>query len=107
MKIRHNSRAFMIHEKNEILLQKFEFRFTGKLKILWVTPGGGVEEGESFEQALGEFHDWLPDDCVVLTWSNTDLYTLADNCYSFLETFYSSNDSKKIDMFNFKAICFK
>ena len=40
--------------------------------------------GKSFEKALGEFHDWLPDDCVVLTWSNTDLYTLADNCYSFL-----------------------
>ena len=52
MKIRNNSRAFIINEKNEILLQKFEFRFTGKLKILWVTPGGGVEEGESFEQAL-------------------------------------------------------
>ena len=52
MKIRNNSRAFIVNEKNEILLQKFEFSFTGKLKILWVTPGGGVEEDENFEQAL-------------------------------------------------------
>ncbi|HJA91684.1 MAG TPA: NUDIX domain-containing protein [Candidatus Eisenbergiella merdipullorum] len=52
MKVRNNSRAFILNENNEILLQKFEFRFTGKLKILWVTPGGGVEEGENFKQAL-------------------------------------------------------
>lgn len=52
MKVRNNSRAFILNENNEILLQKFEFRFTGKMKILWVTPGGGVEEGENFKQAL-------------------------------------------------------
>ena len=52
MKIRNNARAFIINENNEILLQKFEFTFTGNLKILWVTPGGGVESGENFKQAL-------------------------------------------------------
>lgn len=52
MKIRNNARAFILNEYNEILLQKFEFTFTGALKILWVTPGGGVESGENFKQAL-------------------------------------------------------
>lgn len=52
MNIRNSARAFILNENNEILLQKFEFSFTGVLKILWVTPGGGVEEGETFEQAL-------------------------------------------------------
>ena len=52
MNIRNNVRAFIINEDNEILLQKFEFTFTGTSKDLWVTPGGGVEEGETFEQAL-------------------------------------------------------
>lgn len=52
MNIRNNARAFILNENKEILLQKFEFTFTGVLKILWVTPGGGVEAGEKFEQAL-------------------------------------------------------
>jgi len=52
MNVRNNARAFILNEYNEILLQKFEFTFTGTLKILWVTPGGGVEGDESFEQAL-------------------------------------------------------
>ena len=52
MNIRNSARAFILNEYNEILLQKFEFTFTGISKILWVTPGGGVEDGESFEQAL-------------------------------------------------------
>ena len=49
MNIRNNAKAFILNENNEILLQKFEFTFTGELKILWVTPGGGVEAGEIFE----------------------------------------------------------
>ncbi len=52
MHIRNSARAFILNEHNEILLQKFEFSFTGVLRILWLTPGGGVEEGETFEQAL-------------------------------------------------------
>lgn len=52
MNIRNSARAFILNENNEILLQRFEFSFTGKVKILWVTPGGGVEEGESEKQAL-------------------------------------------------------
>ena len=52
MYVRDNARAFILNEENEILLQRFIFSFTGRERILWVTPGGGVEAGESFEEAL-------------------------------------------------------
>lgn len=52
MYVRDNARAFILNEENEILLQRFIFSFTGRERILWVTPGGGVEADESFKEAL-------------------------------------------------------
>ncbi|TCT19959.1 ADP-ribose pyrophosphatase YjhB (NUDIX family) [Melghiribacillus thermohalophilus] len=52
MKIRKSARAILMNEKNEILLFKFIFKDVVDEKILWVTPGGGLKDGESFEEAL-------------------------------------------------------
>ena len=52
MYVRDNARAFILNEENEILLQRFIFSFTGRERILWVTPGGGVEADESYKEAL-------------------------------------------------------
>lgn len=52
MKIRNCSRALIINEDNKILLQRFEFPQVKGNKVLWVTPGGGLKENESFEEAL-------------------------------------------------------
>mgnify|MGYP002620094336 CR=1 FL=1 len=48
MNIRNSARAVMVNERGEMLLLKFIFGS----KTWWVTPGGGLEEGESFEEAL-------------------------------------------------------
>lgn len=52
MKVRKSSRAILLNPENRIFLFKFEFAMLSEHKTLWVTPGGGIEEGESFEQAL-------------------------------------------------------
>jgi len=52
MKTRRRSGALLLSEDNKLFLFKFEFAFLDHGKILWVTPGGGVHEGESFEQGL-------------------------------------------------------
>ncbi|AGT32038.1 DNA mismatch repair protein MutT [Geobacillus genomosp. 3] len=52
MRIRKCARAVIINERNEILLQKFEFRDVAGNKVLWVTPGGGIEENETPVEAL-------------------------------------------------------
>jgi ADP-ribose pyrophosphatase len=52
MKIRRRASALLISPSNKLFLFKFEFAFLKQGKTLWVTPGGGVEEGETFEQGL-------------------------------------------------------
>ena len=52
MKVRKSSRAILLNPENRIFLFKFDFAMLSEHKTLWVTPGGGIEEGESFEQAL-------------------------------------------------------
>lgn len=52
MKLRKSSRAILLNQENKIFLFKFEFAMLSEHKTLWVTPGGGTENGENFEQAL-------------------------------------------------------
>lgn len=52
MEIRKSSRAILLNPENKIFLFKFEFIMLSGHKTLWIAPGGGVENGESFEQAL-------------------------------------------------------
>ncbi len=52
MKERKSARALIINEKNEVLLEKFEFPKVKGNKVLWVTPGGGLKDDETYEIAL-------------------------------------------------------
>lgn len=58
MKIRHSARALLIDNDNNVLLFKFRFNtikdnINASIKAFWITPGGGLEGNETFEQALG------------------------------------------------------
>lgn len=52
MRVRRSSRAILLNQNSDIFLFKFEFAMLSGHKTLWVTPGGGLENGETFEQAL-------------------------------------------------------
>ena len=54
---RNSARALAINNSGELLLLRFSFPWMKdsidpQRNSFWVTPGGGVEEGETFEDAL-------------------------------------------------------
>lgn len=52
MKVRKSARAIVINSKNQIFLFQYMFDYLEDNKVIWITPGGSREEGESFEDAL-------------------------------------------------------
>ena len=52
MKVRKSSRAIVLNKKKEIFLFQYMFDYLEDNKAIWITPGGSLEEGESFEDAL-------------------------------------------------------
>ena len=52
MRTRYSARAIVLNNKSQVLLFKFIFGEGQYEKVLWVTPGGGLEKDESFADAL-------------------------------------------------------
>ena len=52
MQIRKSSRAIVLNKRNEIFLFRYTFDFFAEQESVWITPGGGLDDGESFEEAL-------------------------------------------------------
>ncbi|MGD8189888.1 NUDIX hydrolase [Brevibacillus ginsengisoli] len=51
MKIRKAARLLVLDTQNRLLLFKIKDPFNPETGEFWVTPGGGLDEGESFEEA--------------------------------------------------------
>jgi 8-oxo-dGTP diphosphatase len=52
VRLRPSARAVILDEQDRILLCRFEFARDGRQVVVWATPGGGVEAGESLLAAL-------------------------------------------------------
>lgn len=52
MLTRKSSRAIVLNKQNQIFLFCYNFDFFEEEGAIWITPGGGLDEGESFEEAL-------------------------------------------------------
>lgn len=52
MQIRKSARAILLNKQNQIFLFRYTFDFFAEKEAIWITPGGGLKEEESFEEAL-------------------------------------------------------
>ena len=50
--VRNSARAILINEQDQVLLFRFDFSYLTDGGIMWITPGGALEKGESYEEAL-------------------------------------------------------
>lgn len=78
MDYRKSARVVMLNDRDEV----FMFRHTGRTRTYWVLPGGGVDPGESWEQAaLREMWEETGIDGVPLgplLWTRRAMTTYAD-----------------------------
>lgn len=52
MRLRAGARGIILDDDDRILLCRFEFNRADRPAVVWATPGGGVEPGESLLAAL-------------------------------------------------------
>ncbi|MBO5228683.1 MAG: NUDIX hydrolase [Lachnospiraceae bacterium] len=52
MDTRKSSRAIVLNKNNEIFLFRYKFDYLADESAIWITPGGSLEEGETFDDAL-------------------------------------------------------
>ena len=80
MQIRKSSRAIVLNKMNQIFLFQYRFDYLADGETIWITPGGSLEEDETFQEALKrEFFEemgvQLDNDCPEIYYRNP-LYTL-------------------------------
>ena len=97
---RPTARIIVINASDEVLL----FRLAGDGGPFWATPGGGLEAGESYEQAarreLREETGIEVDELGPVVWKCSNLWNWRDKIYRSLHRFYlvRLRDTPEVDI---------
>ena len=76
-----DERLQIVDTFKQLILPKVSKRLTGRFKDLThITPDEVKQNGIPFEEAFRHFARWsVADNCVFMSWSDSDLYVLAGN----------------------------
>lgn len=69
---------------SKIIHSLFTKRLTTRFKELTGMNNEDLKNGISLYEALSEYRLWAGENTVTMTWSNSDLYVLYDNCINFI-----------------------
>lgn len=70
---------------DKIIKSQITKRLGSRFKNLTHITNTEMHEGVPFSTAIDEFLNWCGEDFVLVTWSNSDLYAIAENFNSFLK----------------------
>lgn len=60
-------------------------RLASRFKTLTNISNDEMRQGIPFSKAITDFQNWCGEDVVLLTWSNSDIYALIENCRLFAD----------------------
>ncbi len=69
---------------SELIKPKISKKLRSKIKDLTHITNDDIRGGKPLSSVMKEFEEWVGEDCVVLTWGDTDIRTLLSNHKHFL-----------------------
>lgn len=75
----------VIDRFNMVVRSSLTKRLSGRFKELTGMTNETMLDGVDFETALNAYKDWAGENTVTLSWSDSDLYVLYDNCRYFTD----------------------
>ncbi len=81
--VRLNERLEEVGSFRQMVRSQLTKRLCGRFKELTNITNEEMAAGVPFTQALAAYTAWAGKDAVTMTWSNTDLYVLLENCRLF------------------------
>jgi len=83
--VKLNERLKVVDEFQMFVKSRVSKKLRGMVKELTHISNEQLrDQGKEFETVIKAFTKWAGKNTLILTWSNTDLYTLMDNCRAFL-----------------------
>lgn len=83
--VKLNERMKVVGQFQMFVKSRISKRLRGSVKQLTHISNEQLQQkGKDFETVVKQFTKWAGKNTLLLTWSNTDLYTLMDNCRCFL-----------------------
>ena len=73
-------------------------RLSGRFKNLTGITNEQMQSGIPFADALKKYKSWAGKNAITLTWSDSDIYTLYDNCLLFTGEGENSSLGKYVDL---------
>lgn len=83
--VKLNERLKVVDEFQMFVKSRVSKKLRGAVKELTHISNEQLQQnGKDFAAVVDAFTRWAGKNTLLLTWSNTDLYTLMDNCHCFL-----------------------
>ncbi len=96
--IKLNENFEIIDRFSIIVKSAISKRLSTRFKNLTGMTNEQMQSGIPFSKALELYKNWVSNDSLTFTWSDSDLYTLYNNCQYFTDSYQNAAIGKYVDL---------